>query len=149
LFRVSSGLSRLNVKHFVGGPEAGGFVQAAAFLSGMKSHNPDPAAASFRKREVDEIAGEMAAAIILLNVNVEQVSAGGRARVERVRGPVKQEQTRSGNNRTVIFGEPAKVAAIRDGLRDPWLVSLRHELEHLIVPASGIDKHAATMTGDE
>lgn len=66
-----------------------------------------------------------------------------------MRGPVKQKQARAGDDLPVVLGEPAEIAVVGDGLCDPRLVGLRHELEHLIVAASGIDKHAATMTGDE
>ena len=66
-----------------------------------------------------------------------------------MRRPIEDEQSGARNDRAVIFGEPAEVAAIGDSLRDPRLVGLGHELEHLIVAAAGIDKHAATMAGNE
>ena len=149
MFRVPSGLSGLDVKHFVGGAEAGGLVKAAGQVGGVEGNDADAAAAGFRESEFDEIAGEMAAAIIRLYIDVKEIAASSGPRVEGVRGPVEQKQARASDDLTVVFGEPAKIAVVRDGLGDPRLVGLSHELEHLIVAASGINKHAATMTGDE
>jgi tRNA(Ile)-lysidine synthase len=115
----------------------------------VQGNDADAATAGLRKREFNEIAGESASAIVLLDVNVEEVAAVGGARIEGMRRPVKQKQARPGDNLPVVLGEPAEIAVVGDGLCDPRLVGLRHELEHLIVAASGIDKHAATMTGDE
>lgn len=115
----------------------------------MQGNNADAAATGLRERKLDQIAGEMAAAIIRLDVDVEEVAASRGAWIEGVRRPVEQEQPRSRHDLAIVFGEPAKIAAVGNGLCDPRLVGLRHELEDLIVAASGIDKHAATMTGDE
>ncbi len=149
MFPVSSGLSGFDKEHFVGGAETGGFVEAAALFSGVQGNDADAAAACFGESEFDEVAGEMAAAIIQLDVDVEEVAAGGGARVEGMRRPVEQKQARAGDDLTVVFSEPAEIAVVGDGLCDPRFVCLNHELEDLIVSASGINKHAATMTGDE
>jgi tRNA(Ile)-lysidine synthase len=144
-----SRFDRLDVEHFVRGAETGGFVQTTALLSRVQGNDADAAASGLGERELDEIAGEMAATIIPLNVDIEEVAAGCGARVEGMRGPVEQQQARAGDHLTVVFCEPAKIAAVGNGLFDPRLVSLRHELEDLIVAPSGIYKHTATMTRDK
>ena len=147
--QVQSRLYRFDIEHFVRGAKARGFVEASAFFGGVEGHNADVAPPRFGEGIFDEVAGEMAAAIIQLDVDVEEVAAGGGARVEGMRRPVEQKQARAGDDLTVVFSEPAEIAVVGDGLCDPRFVCLNHELEDLIVSASGINKHAATMTGDE
>jgi len=91
----------------------------------------------------------VAAPIFRLDVDVEQVAARSGARVERVRRPVEEKQASAGNDFAIVFGEPAEVAAVVDGLSDPRFVGLGHELENLVVPPAGINKHTATMASDE
>ncbi len=136
-------------KHFVGRAEAGGFVEAAALFGGVQSNDTNAAATSFRESKFDEVAGQAAAAIFGLDIDVEEIAAPGRARVKRMRRPIEQEQARTGNNLAVVFGEPAEITVIGDGLCHPRFVDLGHELEDLIVAAPGIDKHAAPMASDE
>lgn len=66
-----------------------------------------------------------------------------------MRWPVEQEKTRAGDDLSFLFRQPPNVAALNDGIGHPRLVSLSHQTEHLIVAASGINKHAAAMMGDE
>lgn len=115
----------------------------------MQSDDPDPTATCFRQRQIDEIAREVAPAILSLHVDVQQVSAQRGSRVERVRRPVEQQQPGAGNHFTVFFGKPAEIAMVGDGLGDPRFVRLSHELEDLIVAAACIHKHAAAVTSDE
>ena len=115
----------------------------------MQGDDADAAAEGFGESELDEVAGQMAAAIFRLDVDVQEVAAGIVSRIEGMRRPVEEEEAGSGDYFAVVFGEPAEVAAVGDGLRDPRLVRLGHELENLIVAAAGIDKHAAAMMRDE
>jgi hypothetical protein len=92
----------------------------------MESDDTDAAAASFGEGEIDEVAGEAAAAMIRFDVDVEEIAAGCRTRVKRMRRPVKDEQAGAGDDGSVVLGEPAEVAAAGDGLGDPGFVGLRH-----------------------
>ena len=147
--RESLRLDRFDKKHFIGRAEACGFVEAAAFFGRMQSDDADAAAARLGEGQVDEIAGQATAAVFGLDVDVEEIAARGGARVEGVRGPVEEEEADAGDDFAILFSEPAEVAAVGDGLRDPRLVGLRHELEDRIVAAAGVDEHAATVAGDE
>lgn len=115
----------------------------------MQSDYAYAAAACFSEREIDEVAGEAAAPILRLHVDVEQIAARGGARIERMRRPVEEEQTGSADDGAAVFAEPADVAAFLDHFCDPRFVRLSHNVEYLIVAAACIDKHAAAMMGDE
>lgn len=142
-------LNRFHIEHFIGGAEACGFIEAAAFLRGVQSDDADATAARLGEGEIDQVAGKAAAAVFGLDVNIEQVAARGGSRVERVRGPVEKEEAGASNDLAVIFAEPAEVLALGDGLGDPRLVRLRHDIEDLIVAAAGIDEHTAAVMSDE
>lgn len=115
----------------------------------MEGHNADVAPPRFGEGIFDEVAGETATAIFGLDVDVEKIAARGGVRVEGMRRPVEEEQAGTSDDFAIVLGEPAEVAAIGDGLGDPGIVGLSHELEHLIVTAAGIDEHAAAVMGDE
>lgn len=115
----------------------------------MQSDDADATAASLGEGEIDEVAGESAAAVFGLDVNIEQIAARSGSRVERMRRPVEQEQAGAADNLAVVFAEPAKVFAIGDGLGDPRLVGLGHNIEDLIVAAAGVNEHAAAVVRDE
>jgi len=115
----------------------------------VERDDADGAARGLGQGHFNEMAGELAAAMAGLDVNIAEIAADGRARVERVRGPVKEQEARAGDDLPFVFGKPAEVTAFGNGLRDPGLVGVRHDLQHLIVAASGIDEHAAAMAGDE
>ena len=115
----------------------------------MQGHDADTAAAGFGEGQLNELAGETPAPVFGLHVDIQQVAAPGRARIERVGRPVQQEQPGSGDRHTLILGDPADVQAVGDGFGHPGLVRLRHHLQDLIVAPPGIDEHPATMTSDE
>ena len=149
LCRVESGFDRLDKKHLIGRAKSARFVEAAPLFRGVEGNDADAAASGLSQCEVDEVAGEAAAAMIGLDVNVEKITTGGGARVEWVRRPVEDEQASTGDDNAIVFREPAEIAAVGDGLRYPGLVGLGHKLEHLVVATAGIDKHAPAMVGDE
>jgi hypothetical protein len=146
---LRSGFDRFHIEHFIRGAKAGGFVEASAFLRGVEGNDADTATARLCEGELDEVAGEMAAAVFGLDVDVEQVAARGGTGIERMRGPVEQEEASTSDDFAIVLGEPTEVVAIGDGLGDPRFVGLGHELEDLIVAAASVDKHAAAVVGDE
>jgi len=139
----------LDVEHLIRAAEAVALVEAASGFGGVKGDDADFAAAGFGEREFDELAGEFLAAVLRLDVDVEQVSALGGARVERVRCPVEEHEPGSGDHAVSVAGEPADVFAVLDGPGHPGLEIAGHDVEDLIVGASSVDEHAAAMMSDE
>ena len=115
----------------------------------MQRHNANAAAARLGQGEIDEIAGQLAAAMARLDIDVAQVAALGRPRIERMRGPVEQQQASAGDYLAFIFREPSDVAPVGNSLRHPGLVVLVHDLQHLVVATPGIDKHPVPMARDQ
>lgn len=115
----------------------------------MQCHNADAAATGFSQRKLDELAGETAAPVLRFHIDVQQVAAFGRARIEWVRRPIEQKQPGAGHRHAFVFHDPANVQAVGNGFGDPRLMHLRHYLQDLVIAAPGIDKHTATMTSDK
>jgi hypothetical protein len=149
MIKAGSGFDGLDIKHLVGGAKTDRFIEAPAFFGGMQSHHADTATACFSKGKFNQFAGQMAAAILRLNVDIQQIAAQGGTRIERMWRPVEQQQAGAGNHIPLVFGKPAKIALVGYCLGDPRFVGLSHQLENLIVAAAGIDKHAATMASNE
>jgi hypothetical protein len=63
-------------------------------------------------------------------------------------GPVEQQQSGSGDNFALIFGEPAEISAFVHHAHDPRLEVLGHDVQYLVIAASGIYKHAMAMVGN-
>lgn len=142
-------LDRFDVEHFVGATEAIALIEAAGFVGGVEGDDADFPAAGLGKSEFDELAGELFATVFRLNIDVEQVAAMGGARVERMRGPVEDHESGAGDDAVSVAGEPADVEAVLDGFCDPGLEVAGHDVEDLIVGASGVDEHAAAVMGYE
>jgi tRNA(Ile)-lysidine synthase len=98
---------------------------------------------------IDQLAGKFLAAMLGFNVNIQQVAALVLAWVEGVRRPVEDDQTGAGNHLAVFGGEPAKVPSIRQPGFHPWLKVLRHHIQNPVVLATGVDKHAPPVMGDD
>ena len=81
---------RLDVKHFICTPKAVAFVQATRGFSGVQRDDANLAAASLGQREFDEVAGEFFAAVLRLDVNVEQIAAVPGVRVEGGAAPSRE-----------------------------------------------------------
>lgn len=143
------GFDGFDVEHLVGTTEAVAFVEWASGLGGVEGDDADFTAAGFGKSEFDEMAGELFAAVFRLDIDIEQVGALGGTRVERMRRPVEDHESRSGDNTVSVAGKPADVFAVLDGFGDPRLEVADHDVEDLVVGAAGIDKHAAAVMGDE
>lgn len=142
-------LDRLDVEHFIGAAEAVAFVQASSGFGGVQRDDANLAAARLSKGKLDELAGELFPAVVRLHINIQQVAALGGAGIERVRRPVEKHESGSGDHAAVVAGEPADVFAVCDGLGDPGFKVAGHDVEHLIIRAPGVDKHAPAMMGDK
>jgi hypothetical protein len=114
----------------------------------MQSHDADAAAARLGEGKLDQVRGEAATAIFGLDIDVEQIATRAGLRIQRMRRPVEEEETRAGDDIAVVFTEPAEILAIGNSLRNPGLVRLGHELEALIVAAARVYEHAATVVRD-
>ena len=84
-----SAFHRLHVEHLVGGPKAVGDIERPALGSGMQRYHPDSPSSRFRKGQFYEMACQLAPPVLRLDVDIQQIAALRRNRVERMRRPVK------------------------------------------------------------
>jgi len=115
----------------------------------VEGDDTNAALAGFGQGPFDQVAGQLAAPVFRFHIDVEQISAMGGSGVERVRRPVVDHESGSGNHAVSVAGKPAYVLPILNRLGHPRLEVASHDVKNLVVGAAGIHKHAATVMGDE
>ncbi len=84
-----SAFHRLHEEHLVSGPKAVGDIKRATLGGGMQCDYPDPPPSRFRKGQFYEMACQLAPPVLRLDVDIQQIAALRRNRIERMRRPVK------------------------------------------------------------
>jgi hypothetical protein len=98
---------------------------------------------------IDQVAGQLLAAMFRLHVNIQQVAALILTRIKRMRRPVENDQARSGNHLAALCGQPAEIPSVRQPGFDPWFEVLRHHIKDPVVLAPSIHKHSPPVVGDD
>lgn len=142
-------LDGFHVEHFICLSKAIALVELSSRLGGVEGDHPDASTAGFGECILDQMAGQPLAPVFGFNIDVQKVASLRGAGIERVRRPVEEHQTGSGNDLVSIAGEPAEIFPVSDGLGDPGLEIAIHDVEDLVIGASGIYKHAMPVISDE
>lgn len=115
----------------------------------MESDHADVAAVGLGETELDERAGQTAAAVFGIDENIKQIGSGFAGGIEGVRWPVENEQASGGNRPLFVRDDPAKVFAGFDHAVGPGFGGAGQRVEGGLVEAAHCGEHGAAVAGNE